>query len=224
MTIVYFGIVLAGLWLLVEILAIVFRITGLDSQKARFQVISILTHTGFTTRESELIAQHPLRRKLASGLMLVSYLAQVSLISLLFNMISQNIRQLLYAGAGLVAFAILFMLIARSKYVQIKIDRVVERIISRSVIKNANKRSVDQVLKISPDFAVYEVLVDSGSVLVNKTLSNAKLSDMQVHVLKADRGSNTVDFPSADFLIQQGDKLIVYGKIKSIRELAVNTK
>ena len=63
MTIVYFGIVLAALWLLVEILAIVFRITGLDSQKARFQVISILTHTGFTTRESELIAQHPLRRK-----------------------------------------------------------------------------------------------------------------------------------------------------------------
>ncbi|MBT3319023.1 MAG: hypothetical protein HN948_07025 [Clostridia bacterium] len=68
MTIIYFGVVLIAIWLLVEVLAIVFRITGLNSQKARFQVISILTHTGFTTRESELIAQHPLRRKLASAL------------------------------------------------------------------------------------------------------------------------------------------------------------
>jgi hypothetical protein len=224
MTIVYFGIVLAALWLLVEILAIVFRITGLDSQKARFQVISILTHTGFTTRESELIAQHPLRRKLASGLMLVSYLAQISLVSLLFNMISQNISQLLYAGAGLVVFAVLFILITRSKYVKIKIDRMVERIISRRVIKQASRRSVDQVLKISPDFAVYEVLVEAGSFLVDKTLATAKLSERSVHVLKVDRGSNTIDFPSADFKIQQGDKLIVYGKIQSIRELATNGK
>ena len=217
MTIVYFGIVLAALWLLVEILAIVFRITGLDSQKARFQVISILTHTGFTTRESELIAQHPLRRKLASGLMLVSYLAQISLVSLLFNMISQNISQLIYAGAGLVVFAALFILITRSKYVKIKIDRMVERIISRRVIKQASRRSVDQVLKISPDFAVYEVLVEAGSFLVDETLATAKLSERFVHVLKVDRGSNTVDFPSADFKMQQGDKLIVYGKIQSIR-------
>ena len=224
MTIVYFGIVLAALWLLVEILAIVFRITGLDSQKARFQVISILTHTGFTTRESELIAQHPLRRKLASGLMLVSYLAQISLVSLLFNMISQNISQLIYAGAGLVVFAVLFILITRSKYVKIKIDRLVERIISRRVIKQANRRSVDQVLKISPDFAVYEVLVEAGSFLVDETLATAKLSERYVHVLKVDRGSNTVDFPSADFKMQQGDKLIVYGKIQSIRELATNGK
>ena len=224
MTIIYFGVVLVAIWLLVEVLAIVFRITGLDSRKARFQVISILTHTGFTTRESELIAQHPLRRKLASALMLVSYLAQISLISLLLNMITQNITQLLYVGLGLLVFVALFLFATKNKFMARKIDNLVERIIARRIIKQTNKRSVDQVLKISPDFAVYEILVDSDSVLAGITLDNAELSQMFIHVLKIDRGSSTIDFPSADFLMQVGDVLIVYGKIKSIKALAMKTK
>lgn len=221
MSIVYFAVILVAIWLLVEILAIVFRITGLDAQKSRFQVISILTHTGFTTRESELIAQHPLRRKLASGLMLVSYLAQVSLISLLLNMISQNITQLLYVAIGLAAIVAVFLFITKNKYISRKIDKFVEKIILKRIMKQTKRRSVDQVLKISPEFAVYEILVDSSSFLVNKTLQDAKLSEMFIHVLKVDRGSSTVDFPSADFLIQDGDILIVYGKIKSIKDLSV---
>lgn len=221
MSVIYFAVILVAIWLLVEILAIVFRITGLDAQKSRFQVISILTHTGFTTRESELIAQHPLRRKLASGLMLVSYLAQVSLISLLLNMISQNITQLLYVAAGLALIVAVFLFITKNKYISRKVDKFVEKIILKRIMKQAKRRSVDQVLKISPEFAVYEILVDSSSFLVNKTLMDAGLSEMFIHVLKVDRGSETVDFPSADFLIQDGDILIVYGKIKSIKELSV---
>jgi hypothetical protein len=224
MTIIYFGVVLVAIWLLVEVLAIVFRITGLNAQKARFQVISILTHTGFTTRESELIAQHPLRRKLASALMLVSYLAQVSLISLLLNMITQNITQLLYVGLGLLVFVALFVFATRNKFVARKIDNLVERIIARRIIKQTKKRSVDQVLKISPDFAVYEILVDGESILANTALDDADLSKMFIHVLKIDRGNKTIDFPAADSLIQVGDVLIVYGKIKSIMELAKKSK
>lgn len=224
MTIIYFGVVLAALWLLVEVLAIVFRITGLDAQKARFQVISILTHTGFTTRESELIVQHPLRRKLASALMLVSYLAQVSLISLLLNMITQNVSQLLYAGLGLLAVVALFIFITKNKFVSRKIDNLVEKIIANRIIKQTKKRSVDQVLKISPDFAVYEILVEGESALAETTLTNANLSKMFIHVLKIDRGNKTIDFPSPDFLMKVGDVLIVYGKIKSIQELALKNK
>lgn len=224
MTVIYFGVVLVAIWLLVEVLAIVFRITGLDAQKARFQVISILTHTGFTTRESELIAQHPLRRKLASSLMLVSYLAQISLISLLFNMITQNITQLLYVGLGLLVFVVLFVFATKSKFVSRKIDNLVEKIIANRIVKQTKRRSIDQVLKMSPDFAVYEILVDEQSVLADTTLKNANLSQMFIHVLKIDRGNKTIDFPSPDFLMHAGDVLIVYGKIKSIHKLAQKSK
>ena len=73
MPITYGFIILIILALIVEVLSIALKVTGLDIDKARFQVISIITHTGFTTRESELITQHPTRRRIAMGLMVISY-------------------------------------------------------------------------------------------------------------------------------------------------------
>lgn len=219
MDIVYFAVIVAVLWLLVEILSVIFKITGLDLYKARFQVISILTHTGFTTRESELIAQHPLRRRLASILMLVSYIAQASLISVMFSMVSQNAKQLLYIGIALAVILVLYFVFSHNKYVSGKVNRAVEKLIAKRFMKNVQRRSVDQVLKISPEYAVYELLVDSDSPLANVTLRAAKLNERFISVLKIDRGSATIDFPKADTVIQPGDVLIVYGKIKSIKEL-----
>ncbi|MBP3967169.1 hypothetical protein I8J30_31320, partial [Paenibacillus sp. DLE-14] len=57
---VYFVIVLA----VVEISAILMRATGLNRDISRFQVISLLTSTGYTTKESELISNHPIRRRI----------------------------------------------------------------------------------------------------------------------------------------------------------------
>ncbi len=219
MDIVYFAVIVAVLWLLVEILSVIFKITGLDLYKARFQVISILTHTGFTTRESELIAQHPLRRRLASILMLVSYIAQASLISVMFSMVSQNAKQLLYIGIALAVILVLYFVFSHNKYISGKVNRAVEKLIAKRFMKNVQRRSVDQVLKISPEYAVYELLVDSDSPLANVTLRAAKLNERFISVLKIDRGSATLDFPKADTVIQPGDVLIVYGKIKFIKEL-----
>ena len=89
MSFVIFLVLFVVIWLLIEILAIVMKLTGLELSKARFQLISILTHTGFTSRESELIVQHPIRRKIASILMIVSYVAQITLITLLFDALSK---------------------------------------------------------------------------------------------------------------------------------------
>lgn len=221
MDILYFAVVLFALWLIIEILSIVFKITGLDLHKARFQVISILTHTGFTTRESELIAQHPLRRKLASVLMLISYIAQASLISVLFKMVTQNVQQLVYTGIILAVFTALFLMLTRNKYISGKFNKMIERFIASRVMKQTESRPIDEVLKLSPGYAVYELLVSPESPLANTTLEKAKLNDIYVHVLKVDRGSSTIDFPQADFCIQPGDVLIIYGKIKSIKELAL---
>jgi len=221
MNILYIAVWLIVIWLIIELLSIVFKITGMDINKARFQIISILTHTGFTTRESELIAQHPLRRKLASVLMLISYVAQASLITLIYNGIVQDDRQLLNIAIFFVALIALILLVTRNKYVSSKFDIVIEKFIAKSIMKQTQRRSIDQVLKISPGYAVYEILVDTDSYLANMSLRDAKLHENNIHVLKIDRGSNTIDFPKADFVIQSGDGLIVYGNIKSIKEVAL---
>ena len=224
LSIIYIAVLLAAIWLIVEILSIVFKITGLDLNKARFQIISILTHTGFTTRESELIAQHPLRRKLASILMLLSYVAQASLISLIINVISGDTQEILYIGIFLVVVTVIIILITRNKYVSNKFDKLIERMLQKRMVKQAQSRPIDQVLKISPGYGVYEVMVEADSPIADKTLGQARLKDIFIQVLKIDRGSSTIDFPDADTEIQSGDVLIVYGKIKSIKDVVLKPK
>ena len=50
-----FALIILVYWVISELFAMLFRFTGLPDEKARFQVISLLTGTGFTTRESEMI-------------------------------------------------------------------------------------------------------------------------------------------------------------------------
>ena len=47
-----FSLIILIYWVITELFTIFFRFTGLPDEKARFQVISLLTGCGFTTRES----------------------------------------------------------------------------------------------------------------------------------------------------------------------------
>ena len=60
-----FSFMILMYWIVSELFTMLFRFTGLPDEKARFQVISLLTGCGFTTRESELIISTRSRRRLA---------------------------------------------------------------------------------------------------------------------------------------------------------------
>lgn len=219
MSIISVIIVLIVLWLLVEILSVVLKMTGLDLNKARFQVISIITHTGFTTRESELIAQHSTRRKIASVLMIVSYVAQATLIASFVSILTQNEKELIFLGILLLAAAAFIIVLTRTKYVYSRFNRFVEKMLSRRIKKQ--RKSIDNILKVSPGYGVYEFVLDDDNPYCNLSLNNAELSDLQIHVLKVERGAKSIDFPDADFVLQQGDKLVLYGKTKSVTQIAL---
>jgi hypothetical protein len=78
---------LALLFLLAVTLAIVrvagvaLRLTGMPQPVARFQAISALTGTGFTTSEAEGTMHHPVRRRILTMLMFTGHLGLVSLTS-----------------------------------------------------------------------------------------------------------------------------------------------
>ena len=164
---VYFLALLAILFFIIEIVTVIFKITGLNEKKARYQVISIITHTGFTTRESELVTQHPLRRKIASYLMILSYVAQVTLISILFRLLQPG------SGAGfdlVIIFIVLIVTIiffTRNKYVISKLDNLLEKYILRQMKVNRKYRTIDEVLKLNEDFAVSEIILEEKSPLFN---------------------------------------------------------
>lgn len=219
MSLVIFLILFVLIWLLIEILSIVLKLTGLELSKARFQVISILTHTGFTTRESELIVQHPTRRKIASVLMIVSYVAQITLITLLFNVLTQATRNILGTAIALFIMAAFVILVTQSKKLSNWFDQFTEKLLKKRIQKSASGDRIEQVLNLSPEFSIYGLLVDTDSFICDKTLSELKLKEHFIQILKIDRGSEVIDFPLADTRLLAGDRLIVYGKIDALTQM-----
>ena len=70
--------------LIVRIATVALTLTGLSKELARFQARSAFTGSGFTTKESEQVMQHPVRRRIIMLLMLLGNAGIVTVISSLF--------------------------------------------------------------------------------------------------------------------------------------------
>lgn len=110
MNIVFLFIYLIIILVVIEIFVILFRLTGLKVEVSRFQVISMMTGTGFTTDESELILGHPIRRKLATFLILFGAFSLAVIISSISQFLAEDIRMkeiLTIAGTVIFIFCLL---------------------------------------------------------------------------------------------------------------------
>src|SRR3954453_7748425 len=103
-------------------------LTGMSREAARFQARSALTGTGFTTREAESVVDHPVRRRIIMGLMLLHYAGlagAVSSLVLSFTWAQSTDEALLRIGT-IAGGLLLIWLLARSRVV----DRVMVHAIS----------------------------------------------------------------------------------------------
>ena len=80
-----FALIILVYWVISELFTMLFRFTGLPDERARFQVVSLLTGCGFTTRESELILTTRSRRRLARITMLFGYVFNITIVSAFVN-------------------------------------------------------------------------------------------------------------------------------------------
>ena len=80
-----FSLMILLYWVISELFTIFFRFTGLPEEKARFQVISLLTGCGFTTKESEMMLTSRSRRRLARITMLFGYVFNITIVSASVN-------------------------------------------------------------------------------------------------------------------------------------------
>ena len=80
-----FSLIILLYWIISETFTILFRLTGLPEEKARFQVVSLLTGCGFTTQESEIFLSSRARRRMARFTMLFGYVFNITIVSALIN-------------------------------------------------------------------------------------------------------------------------------------------
>ena len=216
------GILAIILLVLVEVFSIAMKMTGLDIEKARFQVLTLLTSTGFTTRESELIVQHSTRRKIAKMVMIFGYVATATLVTVLFRTLTElsgalRILDLLYLLPGFMVFAAVLM-IMRSKYLINRLDHFIEFRVLASMQRN-KRLPVEEVLKLNEEYGVAEVIIDEDSPLIGKALKDSGLKANYIQVLNIEGATHMIHFPTKDDVFELGDKVVVYGRMDKIKAI-----
>lgn len=140
-----FSFVILVYWVIAELFTFFFRLTGLTAERARFQVTSLLTGTGFTTKESEIIMTSPRRRRLARATMLFGYVFTVTIVSALINVFlsmksiqAENQMFILLIPLGIVALIFVFMRVPTvHAWGDRQLRRLADRIFDRKETFNA---------------------------------------------------------------------------------------
>ena len=215
-----FAILILGYWVISEVFTVLFRFVGLPEEKARFQVTSILTGCGFTTRESEMILTTRQRRRLARIVMLFGYVFNITVVSAFVNvLLSLSTHQFgsfaLSALIPLAAVAFVFG-VSRVPAVRRLIDRVLSKL-ARSLTKHEYDNSIMIIDHIGKGTIAQVSLHRVPEYLKGVKLSESGLKEKRnILVMLIEHTNAKIDVPGANTVFEEGDKLTVFGDYKTV--------
>ena len=210
-----FSLIILLYWVITELFTIFFRFTGLPEERARFQVISLLTGCGFTTKESEMVLSSRSRRRLARITMLFGYVFNITIVSAFVNVffslkVTQVENYLLVVLIPLAAVAIIFIFI-RVPIVRAWGERVLERLADR-LIHGEGGNTVMPLDYIGKDSIALVTLRYVPEEYQNVPLSQTGLrADTGILVMLVESGDGKAVAAGADTIFRIGDKLTVFG-------------
>ena len=208
-------------FVITELFAFFFRFTGLPAEKARFQVISLLTGTGFTTRESEMILSSRRRRRLARVTMVFGYVFNITIVSAFINVfLSMKASQAesrfvgLLIPMGTVALIIIFMRVPK---VHAWFDGVLQRMADRAFDRKETFNAVMLIDNIHSESIAQVTLRHIPEAYQGKTLAETKLrAETGIMVMLVERRGAKPIPAHADTVFETGDKLTVFGDYQNI--------
>jgi len=208
--------------MLISVFTILFRLTGVTQEKARFQVISLFTTSGFTTRESEIMLATLERRRLSRGIMITGYVFSVLIVSLIINL-ALSIPQSKSSDFGWitilisVAFVIIIIL-TRIRPLQSRFTHFIEKLALRSLHSDQTRIVV---LDFYHDKIIAQVFIkDLPEELRGKTLAESDIKNKyDVQILLINRKGEARLGVSANDILEDGDALTVYANEKKLNGL-----
>ena len=204
---------------LTRIAAVAMRLTGLPEAQARFQALSALTGTGFTTSEAELIVNYPVRRKIVTFLMIIGNLGFISVVSTLmvsFMRTEADFEAICTQVAWIIGGIILLWIIMTNKTA----DGIISNIISFLLKKYTflGKRSYTRLLQIGDGLSIAEHHLANGE---EHTISETLASFPNLQMLSVrKRDGKTLSCLDADHVLDVGDAMIIMGNDEDHNALA----
>lgn len=203
-----------------EVFTMLFRFIGLPEEKARFQVTSLLTGCGFTTRESEMLLSTKNRRRLARITMLFGYVFNVTIVSALVNVfLSLKLNQVSGYVLGLLlplAAAALLICLLRVPAIRRWIDGAIEKLAGRFVSRSG-ENSIMLIDHIGKGSIAQVKLNEVPAELKGIPLSRTGLKEKRdILVMLVEHKDLSIEAPAAHTVFAEGDKLTLFGDYKTI--------
>ena len=215
-----FSLIILIYWVITELFTILFRFTGLPDERARFQVISLLTGCGYTTRESEMFVSSKHRRNLARITMLFGYVFNITIVSTLVNVfLSFNLEHVVdFVGILIpVAAAAIIFIFMRVPVVRAWGDRLLGGIADRLIKRTDSFNSVMPLDYIGTDSIALVTLHHIPEEYQGVTLAKMRLkADTGILVMLVEKPGQKAVAAGADSVFSVGDKLTVFGNYATI--------
>ena len=211
-----FSIIILVYWVITELFTILFRFTGLPDERARFQVISLLTGCGYTTKESEMFLSTRRRRRLARITMLFGYVFNITIVSAFINVfLSLKLSQVEHYYIGilipLAAVSIIFVFM-RVPIVHAWGDRMLQTIADRLVGRTDTFNTVMLLDYIGTETIALVTLNKIPEEYQGIPLSQTGLkAETGIMVMLVERPGKKAVAAGADTIFLVGDKLTVFG-------------
>jgi hypothetical protein len=219
-------VAVASLLLVVAVSLVITRVatvilvaTGMSRASARFQARSAFTGSGFTTRESESVVDHPVRRRTIMALMLLGNAGIVAAASSLIlgfrgGSFSNNWKAVLELVAGLLAL----LFISRSRWVDRHLTSFIGHLLHTRT--DLPTRDLGGLLQLAGDYSVTELAVEKDDWVADRTLRDLGLRDEGVVVLGLTRSDGDyLGAPTGSTQVRPGDILVLYGREDSLNEI-----
>ena len=218
---------------MIEIFSVAFKLTGLATNKLKFQVASLFTGAGFTTAESELITNNDRRRRIAVTCMYTGHIFSVVIMGLIINVLisiwaEMNTEQMnakdwyfivFYASIGF------FLIVAFLKIPPInkRFQRLLENI-AISTSQRTRHTNIVTAIDYYGRSAVVEIVLNRIPDYAKElTLREMELTKKYSFIiLSIKRGSRRVSV-SKDTMFVKGDVIVAYGLINDIRAAFVDS-
>jgi hypothetical protein len=198
--------------------SIALEATGMERRKARFQALSALTGTGFTTREADDVVNHPSRRLIAGWLMFLGSVGIILFLLIILAILVIGIKpgtQL--SPALIVALAIPPFVLIVLYWIGV-LDKAGTKIVNwmkRSAYFTP-ELSTREMVHQAGDYSVAHLTIGRKAPEVGRKISNTSLAKHKITILAIERGDKTLPFPEAKETVQAGDHLLCYGETAKI--------
>ena len=216
-----FSIIILMYWVMTELFTVLFRFTGLPDEKARFQVISILTGCGFTTRESELLLSNSSRRRLARLTMLFGYVFNITIVTALINVFltlkfyqAEHFYFALLIPLAAIAIILAFMRVPRFRAWG---DHLLQGFADRLIMRSSSFNTVLLLDYIGKETIALVTLNHIPENYQGVSLSDSDFrAETGILVMVVEHPGQKAEPAGANTVFTVGDKLTVFGDYSQI--------